>query len=303
MKISQYWISRWKKRVITISVLAILLLVVIVGNYRIDYYVDTLTRAGGWAIIGTPMDIGLVYEDVSVTTTDGMRISGWYLPGHTSKAVVLVHGIWGNKQQLYLAAIMLVEAGYHVLAVDLRGHGHSEGERLSYGYYEALDVQAGVEYLMRQPDVENVGVIGFSYGGAAAVRAASLDDRIRAIVIESSFSSLPDAIEDSFSRLTGLPSWPFASLIVKKAERKLGIEAERVNSAQELATMSPRPVLIIHGKEDELFPVSHAFKLYEAAQEPKDLWVIEGLTHSFPVDHKAEYRDRVMRFFEEAFAQ
>lgn len=215
-------ISSWKKQAFATVALLILLSALIVGNYRIDYYVDALTKAGGWAIIGTPLDIGLVYEDVTVTTTDGVRISGWYLPGHTSKAVVLVHGIWGNKQQLFLAAIMLVEAGYHVLAIDLRGHGHSEGERLSYGYYEALDVQAGVEYLMERPDVEKVGVIGYSYGGAAAVRAAALDNRVQAVVIESSFSSLPDAVEDSFTRLTGLPSWPLASLIVKKSREEVG---------------------------------------------------------------------------------
>jgi fermentation-respiration switch protein FrsA (DUF1100 family) len=269
----------------------------------IDYYAKALTKAGSWPITGTPVDMGLVYEDVTLTTSDGLKISGWYIPGQKSEAIIVVYGIWANKQAILPAVVMLAEAGYHVLAIDMRGHGLSEGKQISYGYYEALDVEAGVDYLLARSEIKKVGVIGYSLGGAAIVRAAAMDERIQVLVVESSFSSLADAVNDGFSRETGLPSWPFAPLIVRAAEKELGLTVEQVHSAQALATMRPRPVLIIHGSDDNLFPVDQAYKMYEAAQAPKEIWIIEGLKHDYPIKYKKEYQKRVLGFFEKAFAQ
>jgi len=302
MKNSKYLVYRWLKRSIFVA-LPLVLLLILVGNYVIDYYAKALTKAGSWPITGTPADVDLVYEDVTLTTSDGLKISGWYVPGKKPDAVIVVHGIWANKQAILPAVVMLSEAGYHVLAIDMRGHGLSEGKLISYGYYEALDVQAGVDYLLARPEIKKVGVMGYSLGGAAVVRATAIDERIQALVVESSFSSLSDAVKDGFSRETGLPSWPFAPLIVRAAEKELGLTVEQVDSAHTLATMRPRPVLIIHGRDDDLFPVSHAYRMYEAAQEPKNLWIIEGLKHDYPIKHKEEYQKRVLGFFEKAFAQ
>jgi dipeptidyl aminopeptidase/acylaminoacyl peptidase len=299
MKKSVY---RWSKRILFVS-LPLLLLLILAGIYVVDYYAKALTTAGGWPITGTPADVGVTYEDVTLTTADGLKISGWYLPGNKPYGVVVVHGIWANKQAVLPAVVMLSEAGYHVLTIDLRGHGLSEGERQSYGYYEALDVIASVDYLMARSEIKKVGVMGYSLGGSAVVRATALDERIKALVVESSFSSLTDAVRDSFSQHTGLPSWPLAPILVKAAERELGLSVEQINSKEALATMKPRPVMIIHGEEDQLFPVGHAYEMYEAAQEPKELWIIEGLTHDYPIKQRNEYQKRVMAFFETAFGQ
>ncbi len=295
-------IYRWSKRILFVS-LPLLLLLILAGAYVVDYYAKALTTAGGWPITSTPADIGVAYEDVTLTTSDGLKISGWYLPGNKPYGVVVVHGIWANKQAVLPAAVMLAEAGYHVLTIDLRGHGLSEGEQQSYGYYEFLDVIVGVDYLMTQPEIEKVGVMGYSLGGSAVVRATAMDGRIKALVVESSFSSLTDAVRDSFSQHTGLPSWPLAPILVKAAERELGLNVEQINSKESLATMVPRPVMIIHGEDDQLFPVSHAYEMCETAQEPKELWIIKGLTHDYPIKQRNEYQKRVLEFFGEAFGQ
>ncbi len=292
--------ARWLRRVIII-ILPLTLVCLVALFFIVDYYANALTKAGSWPITGTPADFGLTYRDVTLTTSDGLKISGWYIPGNSSEAVITVHGIWGNKQATMPAAIMLHEAGYHVLMIDLRGHGESEGEQITYGYREGLDVTTAEEFLTSLPDVEKVGAIGHSLGGAAVVRAAAIDERLQALVIESSFSSLADAVNDSFKRHTRLPNWPFAPLVVKAAESKLGITIDQINSVYDLAAMSPRPILIIHGKEDDLFPVSHAYKMYEAAKPPKDLWIIEGLKHEYPLDYKTEYQKQVLNFFADAF--
>ena len=145
--------------------------------------------------------------------------------------------------------------------------------------------------------------MGNSLGGAVVARAAALDPRIEAVVIVSSYSSLPEAVEDAFDDMSIFPSWPFAPLLVSLAERRVGLEISQVNSARELASIQPRAVLLIHGAEDGLFPVDHARRMYEAAGEPKELWVIQGFGHGNPaVAFSAEYRVQVVDFFERAFA-
>lgn len=254
--------------------------------------------------ISQPEQLNRPYKDVTVTTSDGLKISGWYFTGTRPDAIILVHGINANRLAVVPEAKILAEAGYHLLLIDLRGHGLSEGNQATYGYREAWDVQAAVNYLDALPEIEHIGALGTSYGGAAVARAAAIDPRLEAVVIEGSYSSLPDAVEDSFEQRSIFPKWPFAPLLVALAERRVGIKISQVDSARDLATIHPRAVMIIHGTEDSLFPLHHALKMYNAAQEPKELWIIENLGHDDPaISREAEYRTRVLSFFEAAFGQ
>ena len=249
--------------------------------------------------VGTPEELNRPYRNVVLTTSDGLNIAGWYIPGTRPQAIILVHGIHANRRTMLPEAKILAEADYHLLMIDLRGHGQSDGHQNSYGYREALDVQAAVDYLDALPEIDKIGVLGTSLGGATVVRAAAIDERIAAVVIESSYSSLPAAIDDGFDNLSFFPKWPFAPLFVSLAERRLGVKAAQIDSARDLASFKPRPVLIIHGLEDQLFPPDHAERMFDSAQEPKELWLIDGLGHANPVPgHETEYQERVVGFFE-----
>ncbi len=293
-----YWLRLAAFMAILSTLAAIFLLV-----YFIRLQVDAFVTPHRNPNIGDPTLINRPYEEISLTTGDDLKISGWYIPGRQPHAIILVHGIDGNRTGVLPEAAILAEAGYHLALIDLRGHGQSEGNEATYGYREALDVQAAIDYLDARPEIEQIGALGTSYGGAAVARAAAIDPRLRAVVIESSFSSLPDAVEDAFDDRSIFPRWPFAPLLVALAERRVGLEISQVDSARDLATIHPRPVLIIHGTNDHLFPPYHAQKMYQAAQEPKELWLIEGLGHSSPVSgRKAEFKARVVTFFEKAFS-
>lgn len=242
------------------------------------------------------------YQDITVISDDGLSISGWYIPGNRPYGVVLVHGVHANREYLLPQAQFLSEAGYHLLLIDLRGHGQSEGELITYGYAEAEDVKAAVTYLLEQPEIEHVTALGHSLGAAAVVRAAAEDNRIEAMVIQSSFSSLSQAVEDSFEFYSVLPRWPFAPIIIKMAEYRTGVEIGQVSSERDLSEMKPRPLLIIHSSDDNVFPIDHARTMYEAASGVKDIWIIEGLPHINPIaGHEEEYEQRVLNFFEREF--
>jgi len=247
--------------------------------------------------IGSPAHINPAYEDIRLTTRDGLQISGWYLPGTRPSGLVLVHGVDANRAGVLLHATILARAGYHLALIDLRGHGYSQEAPNTYGYREALDVSAAVDYLLARPNVDRVGALGTSFGGAVVARAAAIDPRLSVIVIESSYSSLPDAVEDAFDDRSMFPRWPFAPLLITLAERRVGVTISQIDSARDLAAIHPRPILIIHGAADQLFPVRHAYKMYQAAQEPKELWIIEGLGHANPIPgREVEYETRVVGF-------
>jgi dipeptidyl aminopeptidase/acylaminoacyl peptidase len=291
-----YWL-RLAGYTVTVVILAAVGLLV----YFIKIQVDAFVTPRRHTALGDPTVLNRPYQDILLTTSDGVAIAGWYIAGTRPEAIVLVHGIDANRSAVLPEATLLAEAGFHLVMIDLRAHGHSGGSQASYGYREALDVQAAVDYLAARPDIERIGALGTSFGGAAVVRAAANDPRLQAIVVESSYSSLPDAVADAFEQRSIFPKWPFAPLLVSLAERRVGLDISQVNSARDLATIHPRPVLIIHGSADQLFPPHHAQKMYAAAREPKELWLIEGLGHANPAPgHEAEFKARVVTFFENA---
>ena len=253
------------------------------------------------ANIGTPGGIAAVYHEVVLTTADGLKIGGWHIPGSRPNGIILVHGLNTNRAAMLPQASALAEAGYHLFLIDLRGHGLSDGAEVTYGYREAFDVLAGVDFLMALPNIRKVGALGISLGGAAVARAAALDPRLSAVVIEGSYSSLADAVEDAFDDLSIFPRWPFAPLLVALTERRLRLDISQVNSARDLATIHPRAVMIIHG-DGGLFPRRHAYKMFAAAQEPKELWLLDSFGHGNPViGGKEQYKRRVTAFFDRAF--
>jgi fermentation-respiration switch protein FrsA (DUF1100 family) len=175
---------------------------------------------------------------------------------------------------------------------------------VTYGYREAWDIQAGIDFLIAQPEVKQVAAVGISLGGSAVVRAAAIDARLKGIVVESSFSSLSAAIDDAFDDRSILPKWPFAPLLIALAEQRLGVKVSQIDSAHDLASLSARPVLIIHGTNDTTFPVEHALRMYQAARVPKELWLVKDLGHASPVlMAESEYQRRLLSFFDRVFAQ
>jgi dienelactone hydrolase len=140
-----------------------------------------------------PADVGLAYEDVSFSATDGVRIEGWFLPGKTRKArgpaVVIVHGWlwnragnvagqvpWTDRDVDFLPLMRaLHDAGMHVLSFDLSNHGTS-GRRfpMTFGAWEGRDLLGAMSYLRTRVDIDpvRIGVLGTSMGGNTALEAA-----------------------------------------------------------------------------------------------------------------------------------
>ncbi len=250
----------------------------------------------------TPADVGLDYREVSFQSSDGLALSAWWVdrPG-SSRAALLVHGWAGDKSDLHVVETARVyeHAGYDVLMIDLRGHGESEGERVTLGYREVRDVRGALSWLAKQGfDPERVVLHGWSMGGAAVLRAAP-GTGVAAVVEEATYAELPPLLWERLPEASGLPVF-FNPGIFLMGRLFLGIDPWAVRPAEEARQLYREgvPFMIIHSRDDEVVPFEHAESLAKA-HPGATFWEIKGYEHVAAHDHP-EYRERLVKFLEEA---
>jgi fermentation-respiration switch protein FrsA (DUF1100 family) len=248
----------------------------------------------------SPQARGLAYRDVAFITSDGLTLRGWYLPSQTGAAIIVGHGFGG--QRALEPAALLARHGYGVLAFDWRAHGASEGDLGTFGYHEVRDVAGALEWLQAQPEVdpERIGILGESMGAVAAIRAAARLPALRAVVAVAPYPTAQEALRNIW-RGTGLPAFPFVPLQRAIGQWRTGLDLDALRPVDDIAAISPRPVLILAGGQDPVTGPNAGTRLYAAAREPKQLWLEPELGHlSFLKTYPTEYEHRVVGFFDEA---
>lgn len=245
----------------------------------------------------TPWELEVPHEEVSFVAEDGLVLRGWWLPNpDAGRTVISLHGHRGARHHSVGIGAALWRRGANVLLFDHRGRGSSEGESLSLGYFELRDAAAAVDYaLSRAPEVP-LGLIGYSMGAAVSLLAAARGGRIGAVVADSPFASERALMRNLLKKRLGPPG----PLIAALAERFLPYDQGAVQPLQEVDNIAPRATMFIHGLSDATCDPQDSLKLYEAAGEPKELWLLEGAGHcdAYFVD-RAVYCERVAAFFEE----
>jgi len=231
------------------------------------------------------------YQSVDLVTDDGIHLSAWYT--HPRKnAVILVAHSYGDHRPEWVYQI-LARKGYGVLAWDARAHGKSGGEITTIGYSEVLDVKAALKYVLAQPGVEHIGAWGGSMGGATMIRATAQFSEIEALFVDSSFASLNDEIDF-------LIPYPIIRPLAKvMMQIETGVSINDVNPLNDIAKISPRPVLLAQGDADDTAPPNSAEKLFNAAGKPRILWTEKGLPHlGFFFSNPRRYQRRLIDFFD-----
>ncbi|QYJ17281.1 hypothetical protein Rxycam_03123 [Rubrobacter xylanophilus DSM 9941] len=244
----------------------------------------------------TPWEMGIPHEEVSFETEDGLVLRGWWLENPSPLyTVITLAGHNGARHHTLGIASSLWRRGASVLLFDNRGRGESEGSALSLGYFERLDARAAVEYVLRRAPGSPLGLVGYSMGAAVAIMVAADDPRIGAVVADSPFASQRRLLRALISRRVGPLGPPAAAL----AERLLPYDVGEVEPLREVGRISPRAILLVHGLSDSTTDPEDSRRLYEAAGEPKELWLLEGVGHcnAYFVDRTA-YCERVASFLE-----
>lgn len=249
----------------------------------------------------TPAEYGIPYEEVKVTSDDGFELVGWFIPPQNGAVIMAQHGYKGSRMGMLEEAEILYRHGYGVLVTSVRAHDMSEGELITFGYYEMQDLEAWFQYLLTRPEVdpERIGILGNSMGASMAIQYAAQNEQIKAVVAQSAFSSLDDTVSTSVEAFTGLPAFPFGPLIVFWAELELGADSSLIDAKEWIGQLSPRPVLLLHGGKDGAIDKDSADRLFQAAGEPKELWYEPELGHAeFDTTLPEEFERRVVGFFD-----
>ncbi|HUU83768.1 MAG TPA: alpha/beta hydrolase [Phycisphaerae bacterium] len=246
-----------------------------VGQARFVYFPS---REYGLA----PGDIGLAYEDLTLPTSDGLSIAGWYVP-HTEAAgsILFCHGNAGNMSDRMVTIQTLHALGYNVLMFDYRGYGRSEGSPDEAGTY--VDAEAAWRYLTqtRGESPRRVVLMGRSLGGAVAIELASRHEAA-ALVVESTFTRLADVGRVHYR-------WVPVGVLTRY----------RYDSAARVATISC-PKLFLHGRDDRLVPIALGRRLYEAAAAPKRFIETPGGHNSGGFTYSEEYTAELGAFLHDA---
>lgn len=210
----------------------------------------------------TPEHVGLEFENLWLTTSDGVRIHGWLIPARSSQAVFLFcHGNAGNISHRLDNLVRLHALGITVLIFDYRGYGNSEGRITEKGFY--LDAEAAVDKagdLARKMGCKLV-VFGRSLGGIAAVHIAA-NRSCSGLILESTFPNL------AFMARVHFPL-PFIHLGLK----------DKFNAIGEIGKVKC-PKLFFHGDRDAIVPIECGEALFEAATEPKEFVRLSGSGHN-----------------------
>lgn len=249
----------------------------------------------------SPADYNLPFEDVEVTNGDGMKLVGWFIPSENGAVIIMQHGYKATRKEMLNEAQMLHKHGYGILITTVRAHDYSEGEFISLGINEMSDMDAWYQYLISRDDINpnQIGILGNSYGGMLSIQYASQNENIKAVVANCAFSSMQDTVSTSVKHFTGLPEFPFVPLIVFWAERDTGIKMEEIDTTQWIPLISPRPVFLMQGGADTVISPSSGQILFDAANEPKELWFDAELGHvDFDSERAEEYETRVVEFFD-----
>ncbi len=246
----------------------------------------------------TPAEAGQKYEDVYFTSRDGTRLHGWYVPavGKAKATVVHFHGNAQNLSAHYPLVDWLPQEGDNVFTFDYRGYGESEGQPERQGIHE--DAQAALDYIdARQgKGTADLVILGQSLGGAIAiVAAAERKQNIRAVIIESTFSSYRNIAQEKARAL------PVSGSALGSAPALLA--SDDYNPIDYVDKLSPIPLLLMHGTEDRVIPLWHSQQLLQKAHAPAQLWTLTGGRHVEAFSRfLGEMRQKVLQFLDQALA-
>jgi pimeloyl-ACP methyl ester carboxylesterase len=252
----------------------------------------------------TPESFGLKSEILKVTSEDSITLTGWFIPSQkiSNATMILLHGIRASKEQMLPMAKTFSNAGFNTVLFDSRAHGESGGKYCTFGYYEKKDISKIIDILKQKDSNMIIGIYGTSLGGAIALQAMEIDNRIKCGVIESTFATLREVISDYMKQMFVFGPMPLSNIALDRAAKIAQFNPDNVkpeNSAKNICN----PVFVAHGDQDANINYSNGFRIFNNLKSVNKEWhLVKGANH-FNVSKEGgkEYQEALMNFLKNSF--
>ncbi|MBI2020334.1 alpha/beta fold hydrolase [Candidatus Daviesbacteria bacterium] len=222
----------------------------------------------------SPKDLGWQFEEITLKTSDSVKLSTWFVLSDdksSNKAVILLHGYPADKGDLLDWSAFLKEK-YHLLFIDFRYFGRSEGAYTTLGVNETKDVLAAIKFLKENKKIESIGLMGFSFGGSVGLLTLPHTQDVKASVADSAFANLDLMGEVYYGHLPYLQK-PLMSLTKFWAKLIYNLDAKDAAPDRILANLLT-PILIIASPADDVVSIKNSQRFKEVLKNNKNSQVV-----------------------------
>jgi fermentation-respiration switch protein FrsA (DUF1100 family) len=243
-------------------------------------------------------------EHVNVLSIDEIQLCGLYIsaPSSTTKTAILVHGYGGKGSNMIpFAQYYVQELGFNVLMPDCRGHDHSGGQYIGFGWDDRKDCLKWIDWITKRIGTNAEIVLhGISMGGSIVLMTCGekLPPQVKCIISDCAYTSVEDILGYELKRMYKLPKFPMVYITSLICKLRAGYFFHEASALKQVRKCT-KPIFFIHGGNDEFIPPSMAHELHSAATCHKQLLIVPNAVHatSFWTDTQT-YKREVKKFIE-----
>ena len=225
---------------------------------------------------------GLRFKPLRVRGARAVILRGYFIHALTVKAratIIVLHGIGSAKETYFGFARWLAEQGFNVVVYDQRAHGRSGGKYCTFGFYEKQDVSKVIDKILRRYSQLPIGIHGTSLGGAVAIQALAIEKRLSFGIIESTFNTLENVLEEYAHDMFKFRSRWLVRRILSRAATIAQFQPFDIKPVESCRNIE-QPMLMIHGDADEKIPINFNLDNFNALKtSDKEFFVVKGAGH------------------------